>query len=79
MSKGVLQGSVLSPLLFNLYIEDLIDILKKRVPENQIYAYADDFMIEAHNITQMRRIIQDILQWCNTNKMSLNHSKCGII
>ena len=43
INRSVLQDSFLSPMTFNIYINDLIDILDKNVFE--ILAYADDIAI----------------------------------
>ena len=45
ISRGVLQGSVLSPVIFNIYIDDLIDKLVNENTEQNTFAYADDIMI----------------------------------
>ena len=43
INRSVLQDSFLSPMTFNIYISDLIDILDKNVFE--ILAYSDDIAI----------------------------------
>ncbi|XP_072392093.1 uncharacterized protein [Diabrotica undecimpunctata] len=44
VNKGLPQGSVLSPILFNLYVADLYNIKINNIPFNLIQ-YADDFCI----------------------------------
>ena len=43
INKGVIQGGTISPLLFTIFVNDLITTLDKKC--YQIFAYADDIAI----------------------------------
>ena len=79
--SGVPQGSILGPLLFVLFINDIFNSIDKN---SLISLYADD--------TKLSRIIEtwsdcDILQrdidtlnnWCISNKMKFNTDKCKVL
>ena len=78
---GVLQGSVLGPLLFNIYINDLFFIIE----QTDICNYADDNTLNACDMSLLelvRRLEHDSLlaiEWFQNNYMKLNESKCHIL
>ncbi len=52
---------MLSPLLFNIYIDDLIEKLNEIAT---CYAYADDIIIITENMDQLIKCIKLIDEWC---------------
>ena len=76
--SGVPQGSVLGPLLFVIYINDLPDGL-----ENVFKMYADDSKVIAEvgedGHETLQRDISRIKDWCDKWSMCLNSSKCKIM
>jgi retron-type reverse transcriptase len=80
-NKGVAQGSVISPALFNIFIEDLSMELKTKANldlEDLLY-YADDLMTLCTSIEQVKTAIKIIEEWSERNGMSLNKKKSGIV
>ena len=75
---GTAQGSILGPLIFILYIND---IFKSIHTSGQIYMYADDTLIvcRSKDIQEATSEIQNALgkmfTWCTANKLSINLSK----
>ena len=73
------QGSLLSPFLFNIYVNDLLENWNACTDRENVLAYADDTAVVFLSKEQLSKIIRTIESWCNTNKMELNRLKSGII
>ena len=81
ITRGVPQGSVLGPLLFLLYINDL----HKAIQHSSVHHFADDTNLLYTN-NSLKKInkhinhdIKHLCQWLRSNKISLNASKTEII
>lgn len=80
-NKGVAQGSILSPALFNIFIEDLAEKLEKEGELNfqDILLYADDILLLCKTEMQLKKCINIIETWCSENGMELNKKKSGVL
>ena len=76
-SKGVRQGCPLSPVLFNLYINDIFDVIGKysiSAAKNKTNAlmYADDLVLISTSEESPRQQIDGIQEYCQKWKLTIN-------
>ena len=77
MIYGVPQGSILGPLLFVIYINDMPNICKL----SKFILYADDanIIITGKNITEIEKSFEELAKnlekWVNANGLVLNLKK----
>ena len=64
-------------MLFNLYINDLINELNQNSYE--ILAYADDLCILCEGINQLLNVLNKIEKWSILNGINVNKKKSGIM
>ena len=81
ISCGVPQGSVLGPLLFLLFINDLPNCC----PSGKIRIFADDTTVFFHSnniedlISNAKTIMLQLNSWFDSNKLTLNATKSKAI
>jgi hypothetical protein len=87
IEKGVLQGETVSPVLWDMYIEDLIekldssDTMPIKILGGKIHAllYADDIIILAYTPAELQRKINVLRSFFQENELRINLGKTKYI
>ena len=81
ISIGVPQGSVLGPLLFLIYVNDI----NRHVHLGACNLYADDTLVYCNGSTMselkhnIQQCVSDIHEWYDKNKLVINKSKSSVM
>ena len=77
ISKGVPQGSILGPIIFNIFINDIFYFLNK----TKLYNYADDNTLSYSHpdfnilMETLGKESMDLVEWFSINRMKANPDK----
>ena len=80
VDSGVPQGSVLGPLLFIIYINDLPGVIK----HSRLLTFADDMKIVkeisvASDTSLLQEDLNNVIEWSRKNNMKLNMEKFELV
>jgi hypothetical protein len=74
-TTGLPQGDTFSSLLFTVLLHDLPEHIKKLFPEVDMVLYADDIVLIANSLGQLRNSMEALIAFCATCGLEVNASK----
>ena len=74
--SGVPQGSVLGPLLFLIFINDISLCNSYLQPEGGVALFADDAKLFSHNKLKLQNSLNSTSHWLTNNQLNLALHKC---
>ena len=82
VTYGTAQGSILGPLIFILYMNDVFKTVES---ENSIHMYADDTLLICKDVDinkvseKTQKAFKDMEIWCEANKLTINVEKTKVM
>ena len=81
-TSGVPQGSVIGPLLFNLFINDITDLFDSSTTSSKLFA--DDIKIYSKitsslTVQAFQDCLDSVFNWAKTWQIGISYSKCNFI
>jgi len=79
VNSGVAQGSLISPILYDWYVNDLVRALSVEFGQDSTYAYADDIAVLCLGNSEVRKALSATESWAASNGAQINKRKCGLL
>eukprot|EP00833_Pecoramyces_ruminatium_P012579 jgi/Orpsp1_1/1186611/evm.model.d7180000051921.1 len=82
LERGLLQGFILSPLLFNIFIDDLAMKLTLSYPNDPLPHYlffADDIKLNHYSLSALQNMLNICSRWAEENGMEFNINKSSYL
>ena len=77
--EGTPQGGVISPLLANIGLHGLENLIKNRNSKLGIIRYADDFIITAKSKEDIEEVLPEVKQWLSSKGLELSTEKTKLV
>ena len=87
VKTGLKQGCILSPQLFNMFVNDLIHAINSLESglcygdgsNVSILLYADDIVLLSDNEMKMQSMLECLSEWCHTWGLQINFDKSKVM
>ena len=86
---GVRQGCILSPIIFNLFIDELVNVIQQNSDSLSgieigdlvvfILLYADDVVLVADNAADLSSLLRSLQEFCTASGMNVNVKKTKVV
>lgn len=73
------QGLGISPILFSIYINEIITDYINKVSDNNIYTYSDDILLFSNDYNKLRKQVQVFKAIIKSHNLKLNYKKTTYI
>ncbi|CAD6915075.1 unnamed protein product [Tilletia controversa] len=79
--RGLTQGAICSPALFNLIIDELVRLLNGRAGPAHLRAifFADDGSLLASSVAEAQELLNLAKAWADERGFRFNVGKCGVV
>jgi hypothetical protein len=81
LERGLLQGSKLSPILYNIFMNDFTDKIDSscKISNTECFLYADDIVIISKTTAGMKKALRLATDHSKENEYEFNVDKCAFI